>query len=213
MFLLTLTVVAVASAGSVTGHGRGGNIPSGAPAEKSGVFVSDAVITSSGVVAAGNAVTVILKGLQHDWCGDLIASVAYIDADGNLVRSANLFYRIGQSDERPEGAWASFGAPGPTGDNYEFNSGFETDIWSVAARSGFADFLPGKQTDALTHGRYFPTDAGAVRNDFSSAFAGMPAGGMWRLTITDASDHASQGGTLGNIGSLTGWEIRIQTDN
>ncbi len=211
--LIALTIAASgAYAGTAVGLGAGGNLPPGAPAVASGTFTSNALFSTGGTVASGNAVTVILKGLQHDWSGDLIATLSYLDSNGKTVASANLFYRIGQTTSQPDGAWAGFGAPGPTGDNYIFNSGAPGNIWSVAGALGFADSIPGQQTDTVSGGQYFTTDAGGATNNLSYAFAGLSiAGGTWRLTITDASDHASQGGTLSNIGSLIGWEIDIQT--
>src|SRR5438128_9288299 len=77
LVLLFLTAGAV-WAGNVSGTGNGGNIPPGAPAAAAGTFTSDAVIRSSGIVSSGNAVTVVLKGLQHDWSGDLIATLSYL---------------------------------------------------------------------------------------------------------------------------------------
>ncbi len=204
----------VLSAGTVSGHGHGGGIPSGAPLKQSGAFHSDAVMAGTGVVASGNAVTVTLKGLRHDWSGDLIATLSYLDAQGNTVASANLFYRIGQTANRPGGAWAGLGAPQSTGDNYHFNSDDNGSIWTAAAGAGYADVIPGQQAGTANRGRYFTTDAGGAKNSLSSAFAGLDIkGGTWRLTITDVSDHAAEGGTIPNIGSLVSWEITIETLN
>lgn len=202
------------TADTVIGIGSGGAIPPGAPLAASGTFTSDAVLTSGGTVASGNAVTVILKGLQHGWSGDLAATLSYVDSQGNVLQSGNLFYRIGQSPNQPEGFWAEFGAPGPTGDNYLFNTDFPGNLPAIAAALGFADFIPGQQTDTVYGGQYFTSDAAGVKNNLSYAFAGLSlAGGTWQLTIMDASDHGSEGGTISNVGSLVGWEIDIQTTN
>ena len=207
-------LAACASADTATGTGNGGAIPPGAPLAASGTFTSDAILNAGGTVASGNAVTVILKGLQHGWSGDLTATLSYIDSQGNTIQSANLFYRLSQTSNQPEGSWAGFGAPGPTGDNYLFNSDFPGGISALATGLGFAESIPGQQTDAINGGQYFTSDAGGVKNGLSYAFAGLNiAGGTWRLTITDAADHASEGGTISNVGSLVGWEIDIQTDN
>ena len=201
-----------ASAGTVVGHGHGGELPAGAPLKKAGVFRSDAVMAGTGAVAPGNAVTVTLKGLQHDWAGDLIATLSYLDGQGNTVASANLFYRIGQTGNRPGGAWAGFGIPGAIGDNYHFNSAYQGNLWREAETAGYADTLPGQQAGTANYGRYFTTDAEGIRNNLSSAFSGLSiAGGTWRLTITDASDHTPEGGATPNISSLVSWEIRIET--
>jgi hypothetical protein len=214
MYFFIMHLSLDASAGTVFGYGHGGDIPAGAPLKKSGVFRSDAVMSGTGVVASGNAVTVVLKGLQHDWPGDLIATLSYIDGQGNTVASANVFYRIGQTTNRPGGAWAGFGIPGGIGDNYYFNSAFKGDIWSEAATAGYADAIPGQQANTANHGRYFTTDANGAGNNLSSAFSGLNiAGGTWRLTIRDISDHAAEGGTTPNTGSLVSWEICIENTN
>lgn len=196
----------------VTGIGNGGNIPANAPAAASGTFTSNAVMNGGGTIATGNAVTVILKGLQHDWSGDLIATLSYLNAKGNVIVSANLFYHIGQSASHTEGSWATFGAPGPTGDNYTFNTDAPGNIWSVASGLGYADVIPGLQTDTVNNGQYFTSDAGGTKNNLSYAFAGLDIGsGTWQLTITDASNHAAEGSSVLNTGSLVGWELDIQT--
>ena len=206
-----LSFITSVYAGSVSAFGTGGPIPPNAPLVSCGILISDIAIPAGGIVASGNAVTVILKGLQHDWSGDLIATLSYVDTKGTTRASANLFYRVGETSNNTDGSWTQFGAPGPTGDNYLFNTDFPGNIWSVAAALGSADFIPGLQTDALNGGKYFTTDAGGVKNNLSYAFAGLfLRGGTWRLTITDASDHSSEGQTLANVGSLVGWEIDIQ---
>ena len=213
-FLCFVAAAGLLHGQTVVGTGSGGNIPANAPASNSGTFTSDAVMHGSGTVAAGNAVTVTLKGLQHDWAGDLVARLSYVDTQGNVVASANLFDRIGQTSGRPGGSWSVFCAPNLTGDNYTFNSDALGDIWTVAASLGYSDFIPGQQTDTVNNGEYFSTDAGGAKNNFSYAFAGLAiAAGRWRLTITDSADHSSEGNSVSNIGSLAGWEVDIQTAN
>ncbi len=158
--------------------------------------------------------TVILKGLQHDWSGDLIATLSYVDFQGTTLRAANLFYRIGQAGNQPNGAWTAFGVAGPAGDNYSFNTDFPGNISSVASALGFADVIPGARSASANAGQYFTSDAGGAKNNLSYAFAGLDiCSGTWRLDITDTSDHASEGGSVSNSGSLVGWEIDIQTAN
>ncbi|MGA8028873.1 MAG: hypothetical protein WB992_17160 [Bryobacteraceae bacterium] len=209
--LACLVSLPAIQADTVVGVGSGGNIPSNAPLASAGTFTSNAAMSGEGIVASGNAATVVLRGFEHDWSGDLIATLSYINSSGATVASANLFYRIGMTSAQPDGAWAQFGADG-TGDNYTFNSAFTRNIWTVAAGLGSADVIPGLQTDPVNGGEYSTSDANGVKNSFSSAFAGLHiAMGTWKLTITDASSHASEGGGIGNTGSLTGWEVDIQT--
>ncbi len=202
----------ICEGGTVSGFGSGGSIPPGAPLSASGQLTSNIVISAQGYVTSGNAVTVILKGLQHDWSGDLIAILSYINPQGGVVASANLFYRIGKSSSEPDGAWAQFGAPGSVGDNYLFNSGYPGNIWSVAAALGSADVVPGLQTDTVNGGQYFTTDAHGVQNTLSSGFTGLNIHtGTWRLAIIDPATHAGELGPPANVGSLVGWELDLQT--
>jgi hypothetical protein len=213
-FLYLMAAAGLLCGQTAVGTGNGGNIPVNAPVAKSGTFTSDAVMHGAGTVAAGNAITVTLKGLEHDWSGDLIATLSYLDAQGNVAASANLFYRIGQGSGRMAGSWAAFGTPTLTGDNYTFNSDAAANIWNAAATLGYADFIPGQQTDTVNNGQYFSTDSGGAKNNLSYAFAGLDiAAGTWRLTITDASDHSSEGGFVSNTGSLAGWEVDVRTAN
>src|SRR5947209_13891671 len=182
-----------------------GSIPDQAPQTGSGIFMSGVQPAVSGTVAAGNAVTIILKGLQHGWSGDLAVTLSYIDPQGNTLRSATLFSRLGQTAARPSGSWATFGYPNTTGDNYAFNSDFPADLHATAASLGFADSIPGEQSGVSSGFRFFTSDSPGVRNDFSYAFAGLDlASGVWRLTISDLLDHKGQAGTITDFGSLVG---------
>ncbi|MBV9155462.1 MAG: hypothetical protein JO097_04320 [Acidobacteriaceae bacterium] len=203
----------VCSGATVSGFGNGGAIPPGAPLLASGEFTSNIVIASSGYVTSGNAVTVILKGLQHEWAGDLIGMLSYINSQGNAaIATANLFFRIGRTPSQPYGSWAQFGVPGPAGDNYLFNSGFAGNIWPIAATAGSADVIPGLQTDTVNGGQYFTSDAGGVNNTLSSDFTGLNVHtGTWRLTLIDATNHVGELGATPNVGSLVGWELDVQT--
>jgi hypothetical protein len=153
-----------------------------------------------------------LLGLQHSWSGDLVATLTYTNPNTNATVSANLFSHIGLSSKHPEGSWVAFGTPGGTGDNYIFSSAASGSMWAVAAGLGYADAIPGVQTDEVNNGQYFPTDAGGGNNNFSAAFAGLDiASGSWCLTIADTNDHAAEGSSIANNGSLVGWQISIQT--
>ena len=199
------------SAQTVQGTGVGGPIPSAAFIA-SGVVTSDIVLTNSGVVAPGNAVTITLLGLQHDFAGDLRITLSYINAQGSTLQSVDLLNRIGSSASNPYGTSADFGNNQGVGDNYQFNSDYPGNIWTTAACSdppacttpyGDADSLPGVSTTA-NNGQYFTSTSGGLKTNLSYAFAGLSvSGGTWRLTITDAADP--------NIGSFIGWQIMINT--
>ena len=47
-------------------------------------------------------------GLQHDWAGDLVINLSYIDAQGSVIRSVDLINRVGQNALRPMGTSAGF---------------------------------------------------------------------------------------------------------
>src|SRR5579859_1929089 len=89
-------VVSVVSiAGTAHGVAATGRIPPNLSAT-SGTFTSDIVLTTQGKVAPGNAVTVNLLGLQHDWSGDLIITLSYVDAQGHST-SVDIMNRAGQN--------------------------------------------------------------------------------------------------------------------
>ena len=201
-----------ATAATAHGVGTGGTIPTDLAAT-SGTLTSDIVISTTGTVASGNAVTVNLLGLQHDWAGDLVVTLSYLDAQGNTVRSVDLINRVGLNSGHTFGTAADFGDGRGVGDNYLFNTGYPGDIWANAACSdppgcttplGDADVIPGQTNDAANGGRYFSSTTGGARSNLSSFFTGLDvSAGKWRLTITDAADP--------NRGSFVGWEIFIQT--
>jgi subtilisin-like proprotein convertase family protein len=214
MFCLGLSALilpALGLAGTAHGTGSGGPIPSGAFVT-SGAVTSDIVLTDTGKVAAGNAVTVNLLGLQHDFAGDLRITLSYIDSTGATVQSVDLVNRVGASNANPSGTAADFGNGQGSGDNYQFNSDYTGDIWAAAACSdppacttpfGDADSIPGVSTDTIHNGQYFSSTTGGAKTNLSYAFSGLNVNGTWRLTITDAADP--------NAGSYIGWEIFVST--
>ena len=199
-------------AGTSHGTAVGGPIPAGAFVT-SGMVTSDIVLTDPGYVASGNAVTVNLLGLQHDFAGDLQITLSYIDANGNTVQSVDLINRIGATSANPYGTSADFGDDDDSGDNYQFNTDYSGNLWTVANCSdppncttpyGDADSLPGVSTDTINNGQYFPSTTGGAKTNLSYAFAGLSlSGGTWRLTIKDWADP--------NAGSYIGWEIYVTT--
>ena len=197
-----------------TAHGTaaGGPIPAGAFAT-SGVVTSAILLSNSGVVATGNAVTVNILGLQHDFAGDLQITLSYINSSGVTVQSVDIANRIGVTSSNPYGTAADFGNDQANGDNYQFNSDDPGNIWAVAACSdppacttpyGDADSIPGVSTDTVNNGQYFTSTTGGTKTNLSYAFAGLSVScGTWRLTITDAAQP--------NVGSYIGWEIYVTT--
>jgi hypothetical protein len=172
-------------AGTSHGTAVGGPIPAGAFVT-SGVVTSDIVLTDPGYVASGNAVTVNLLGLQHDFAGDLQITLSYIDANGNTVQSVDLINRIGATSANPYGTSADFGDDDDSGDNYQFNTDYSGNLWTVANCSdppncttpyGDADSLPGVSTDTINNGQYFPSTSGGAKTNLSYAFAGLPLSG------------------------------------
>jgi subtilisin-like proprotein convertase family protein len=208
-----ILVVAPFVLGGITqGAGMGGAIPAGAFAT-SGVVTSDIVLTSPGVVASGNAVTVTLLGLQHDYAGDLHITLAYIDSNGATRQSVDLLNRVGASSTNTYGTAADFGNNQGLGDNYRFNTDYAGNLWTAAACAdppacseplGDADSIPGVSTDTVNNGQYFTSTTGGAKTNLSYAFAGLSvSGGTWRLTITDTADP--------NAGSFVGWQISVAT--
>jgi subtilisin-like proprotein convertase family protein len=209
--LLALLSRSLSLAGTAHGTAGGGHIPAGA-FTTSGTVTSDIVLTDAGKVAAGNAVTVNLLGLQHDFAGDLRITLSYIDSNGATVQSVDVLNRIGATAANPYGSAADFGDGQGSGDNYQFNTDYSGDIWATAACSnppacttpyGDADPIPGVSTDTIYNGQYFSSTTGGAKTNLSYAFSGLNVSGTWRLTITDAADPRA--------GSYIGWEILVTT--
>ena len=209
---IVLLLAAVSAAGTVQGTGNGGPIPNGAFVT-SGVVTSDITLNSPGYVASGNAVTVTLLGLQHDFAGDLHITLSYIDSNGNTVQSVDLINRLGATAANPYGTSADFGNDQSIGDNYQFNTDYAGNIWNTAACAnppacttpyGDADSIPGVSTDKINNGQYFTSTTAGAKTNLSYAFSGLSvSAGKWRLTITDAADP--------NVGSFVGWQISVVT--
>src|SRR5260370_37307631 len=107
--------------------------------------------------------------MQHDWAGDLVITLSYVDAQGRTILSRDLINRIGQSSGN-FGAAADFGTGNGTGDNYLFNTDYAGNIWSNAAPLGDADAIPGQTNDATHGGKYFSSTVAAAKTQLSSDF-------------------------------------------
>ena len=219
--LLVVAWAPSALAGSVTYGsptcGQGANNIPDATTDNSGniipgVLQCSLLVTDSGAIGGGNAVTVSLLGLAHEASGDLIVQVShYADAaDTILIGSPEyVVYRIGKASTDPTdfGYSAQFGdCTAGTGDNYSFNSGFPGDLWGTAAPLGSADCIPGVAS-GFTAGYGTTGPFSGVANSFSSGFAGQSMAGSWVLQISDNAP----GPTIGSTGSLLAWELSIAT--
>ena len=167
-----------------------------------GVLSCGFVVNTPGVVAPGNAITVGLLGFIHEASGDLIVTLThYTDASKTVIFGASqtLFYRIGKTSADPNdfGYSAQFGDLSG-GENYTFNSGFTTNLWTIASHLGSADFIPGAaagfNSGYTTHGPFSGTP-----NTFSALFAGQPIGGYWELNITDNAAGPSAPSVAGSL--------------
>ena len=175
-----------------------------------GVLTCSLLVTGSGTIDAGNAVTVSLLGLAHESSGDLIATVTHYNASGTIPYGSPeyIFYRIGKTSDNPDdyGYSAQFGSSFGTGDNYLFNSGFTGDLWGAAAPLGSADYIPGVSADG---GRYWTTGVySGADTSFSSDFAGQPVAGQWVLEISDNAPGPSDPSVEG---SLLEWQLTAET--
>jgi hypothetical protein len=203
--LLFLLFVNAAAAGNVNYAGTGGdlnvatfdsNSPTGVDV---GITTYTISVSDTYVVGPGDAITVILAGLEYPYASDLEASLTY---DGV---TEDLFNQIGGPGADP----AQFGNSGSSIDsgNYIFNSSFPGDLWATAAPLG--------STDSIPDGDYFTTDINDHNDQLSSAFDGLSVNGTWTLTITDYcppfSDCVSvQNPFLYNPG-ITSWGLSIET--
>ena len=174
--------------------GNGNTIP--------GVFTCGMVLNLSGSVAPGNAITVGLLGFIHEASGDLIITLThYTDVSKTSIYGApqTLFYQIGKlsSDPNDFGYAAQFGDLF-AGENYKFNSGFATNLWTIASLLGSANFIPGAaagfSAGYTTHGAFSSTP-----NNFSAQFAGQPIAGYWELNVIDNSPGPSVPSVAGSL--------------
>lgn len=188
LILLLLVLFTPVRAAIITVTGAGGDIPDG------GSATFEIVVTDPSIIRPiGNNVTVVLYGLQHEFIGDLTATLTFQEPQV----TADLFVRVGKDpDVADPGDPAFFGYPSNLNGTYTFNSGFSADFWE-AANVGDADLVP--------PGSYFSSVAGGAVSNLSSAFNGRSAAGHWILTITDSE--------LGGTGRLaTGWELQIDVE-
>ena len=163
-------------------NNTGGAILDGAPGVPSDILVSD----SRFIAPAGSNITVTIIGLRHSFAGDLVATLT-----GPSSISRDLFNRIGKDANSDFGCSCNFDG------NYDFNSSFSGDIWTVASGLGDADAIPS--------GSYWTTSAGSnASTNLSMAYNGLPAGGVWRLTISDNSPDDPP-----DDGSFLGWTLSL----
>ena len=167
-----------------------------------GVLTCGIMLNASGMVSPGNAITVGLLGFIHEASGDLVITLThYTDVSKTSIYGATrtLFNQIGKlsSDPNDFGYGAQFGDLFG-GDNYKFNSGFATNLWTVASLLGSADFIPGVaagfSAGYTTHGAFSSTP-----NNFSAQFAGQPIAGYWELNVIDNSLGPSVPSVAGSL--------------
>ena len=173
--------------------GSGATIP--------GQFSCGVVINLPGSVSAGNAVTVGLIGFSHEAIGDLIVTLThYTDTTKTATYGATqtLFYQVGKISNDPNdfGYGARFGDLF-TADNYSFNSGFSSNLWTIASTLGTADLIPGASTGLGNYTTHGPLSAAV--NNFSAMFVGQPLGGYWQLDITDNAAGPSDPAVPGSL--------------
>jgi len=141
--------------------------------------------------------TVKLKGLAHEWSGDLVVQLQKVGGP-----TVTLLHRVGSIS-------GTFGAPNPFGDvfgfgeDYTFSSTGGANIWTTAmGLTEPDDPIPGGTYQ--TSGAVSTGDAAATwgaNNNALLTFNGMNAMGNWRLIITDLSSP--------HPGSIEGWELNI----
>jgi hypothetical protein len=166
-----------------------------------GVVTSDIVIASMDTICSSafqgcgdntNNVTVSIQGLQHPFAGDLIATLT--DVTPSISR--DIFNRILKISPDPN----DLGCQCQFGDTYFFgdqSATYSGDIWANAAGKGAAE--------SIDPGFYWTTSAGSSSPaSFSAAFNGLPAGGTWRLTISDNSPDSPA-----DSGSFSGWTLSL----
>lgn len=141
-------------------------------------------MSAPGTVSGSLSVTIL--GLTHSWVGDLTAQLTHVGSGTTQW----LFFRIGN----PEGDCC--GDSSDFGGDYTFADG-GADIWAAAAA------LPGGSI--IPPGTYSATGpASSAALPLSAVFNGLPAAGIWRLTISDVQG-ADQG-------SFSGWTLAMNVE-
>jgi hypothetical protein len=135
-------------------------------------------------VDLGDSITITINGLQYPYAGDLQATLTLMDNMNNVLKSGDIFDRIGKMSADPTdfGYATQFGNSGSIDSgNYVFDSSFTgvaNDLWYTASNLGSSDSIPS--------GDYWTTGAfSEANNDLSRQFAGLLTQGTWVLTITD----------------------------
>ena len=149
-------------------------------------------------VDPGDSVQLSLIGLQYPYAGDL-----HITLQSPTNATGDVFNHIGAFMPGDPGYATQFGnSILPCSGNYNFDSSYNDDFWAAAARLG--------STDSIPCGNYLPTTAFSPNGDnLSFLFAGLPANGIWTLTIYD--DYPPFNGDSGPfIPGLSSWELTIQ---
>ncbi len=170
---LGLIAGATANAGIVF-SGAGGLIPD----NNGTTLVSN--ITSN--TAASITDVIFSITLNHNWMGDIRASVTHVGSGANVW----LFYKVGATGGTGNGDASDFNG------TYRFNPTFGGNLWSTAAIAG--------SNATVAPGDYRPTTLNGTNVNFGS-FVGLTASSQWKLEVWD-------NGT-GGTGAVQGWSVEV----
>ncbi len=163
-------------------NGPGFSIPDNTSAGVNSSLVSN----QGGVMTTGLAVVI---QMSHTWVGDLVATITH--DDGNTVRTATLFNRIGATISAPWGYATDFN-PNTA---YIFED-TGANLWSAAATQ---PLIFGGSYRASTN-LFGPTVASNYSPvNLDAVFQGQARAGTWTLWMSD------NGPT--DTGSVIGWDI------
>ncbi len=173
--IAALGLIAGASANAgIVYSGGGGTIPNNTGASLISTVTANTAATITDVIFS---IT-----LNHNWMGDIRASVTHVST-GTTVW---LFNKVGASGGTGNGDASDFNG------TYRFNPTFAGNLWTVAGIAG--------SSSTVAPGDYKPTTINGTNVNFTS-FVGLSATSDWKLEVHD-------NGT-GGSGAVTGWSVEV----
>jgi subtilisin-like proprotein convertase family protein len=142
-------------------------------------------------------ITVTLTSLNHDYAGDLIATLTYLPKN----QTVSLFNRIGRT-VTGRGDNSNFSSTSTL--TYSFSDAFTGNLWTAAAppTGGGTNFN-------IPVGNYKPTGAGSSTPiSLLDVFKTSPGTGDWQLRISD--NATSNGAANRGTGSISGWSLKLE---
>jgi subtilisin-like proprotein convertase family protein len=172
-------------------------IPNNIPNNNATGITSTITVPTSLTFTEITNITVTLNSLNHNFAGDLIASLTYLPTN----QTVNLFNRIGRIGTG-RGDNSNFSSTSTL--TYNFSDAFTDNLWTAAEppTGGGTNFN-------IPVGNYKPTGAGSSTPiSLLDVFKTSPGTGNWQLRI---SDNGGQTGAANEgTGSIGGWSLKVE---